>query len=901
VTVRPGPHRPQFAVRPHLWLIALVGVIVPRRLRADWRQEWERELQYREWLLADWDRLDWRHKLDLLRRSASAFWDALSLQPRRLEDDVMQDLRYGIRMLFAQPGFTAVAVLTLALGIGANTAIFSVVNALLLRPLGGVTDPDRLVQIGRKYPDKTYLSDSSYPDYLDYRAQNTVVSGLALLTPTAFHLSTGQEAERVEGEFVSGNYFEVLGVQAAQGRLIAAFDEQGSDANPVAVISYRLWQRRFGGDPGAVGRTIQLDSHDFTVVGVASEEFDGSKVGAIHDVWAPLPALRQLEPRAASRFDERRASWLELFGRLKPGVTVEQARADFSTIAGRLRQTFPDAYGTAGVSVEPGFGRDIETRGNVQRFAYVPFAAVGIVLLIACANVAGLLLARAARRSKEIGIRLALGAGRIRVVRQLLTESLALALAGGAAGLVVGIVLTRALRSLLPERILWLSFALDFGVDWRVFGFTLAVAALTGVLFGLVPALQVSRPDAIAALKGGGRRSWTGIATMRTCGTLVVCQVSLSLVLLITAGLCVKTLRHARAIDTGYEIEHVLTARIDLGKQRYSEAQGRAFQRQLLDRIEALPGVQAAGFAVTLPLNDGRWESSVFPERGAERRVQTFFNFISPRYLAALNIPMLAGRPFGDRDRESAPDVAIVNETLARRIWGHENPLEKRLMWRMGRDGTRTATVVGVARDIRGRNLFEAAAPMLYLPMLQTYQPSAVLHIRSSVGHGPLVAGLRDEVHALDRNLPVHSIKPLAEHVTATLTPQRLLAHITTGFGLLALLLAGVGLYGLLAYTVAQRAPEIGIRMALGAQPGAVMRGVVAQGMKVATLGVGLGLAAAFAATRLLKGLLFGVSALDPLTFASGALLLLVVALFACYFPARRSASVDPLMAIRCE
>jgi putative ABC transport system permease protein len=898
--VRPGPLQKRFAARPHLWLIALLGVIVPQRLRADWRQEWETELQYREWQLADWDRLDWRHKLDLLRRSASAFWDALSLQPRRLEDEVIQDLRYGIRMLLAQPGFTAVAVLTLALGIGANTAIFTVVNALLLRPLAGVTEPDRLVQIGRKYPDKTYLSDSSYPDYLDYRAQNTVMSGLALLTPTAFHLSTGQEAERVEGEFVSGNYFEVLGVQAAQGRLIAAFDEQGSDANRVAVISYRLWQRRFGGDPGAVGRAIQLDSHDFIVVGVASEEFEGSKVGAIHDVWVPLLALRQIEPSAASRFAERRPSWLEMFGRLEPGVTVEQARDEFSTIAARLRRVYPDVYGAAGFAVEPSFGRDVETWKDVRRFAYVPFAAVGIVLLIACANVAGLLLARAAKRSKEIGIRLALGAGRIRIVRQLLTESLALALAGGTAGLVVGIWLTKALRSLLPERILWLSFALDFGVDWRVFGFTLAVAALTAVLFGLVPALQVSKPDVIAALKDV-RRSWTGIATMRARGTLVVCQVSLSLVLLITAGLCVKTLRHARAIDTGYEIEHVLTARIDLGKQRYSEAQGRAFQRQLLERIEAVPGVQAAGFAVTLPLNDGRWESGVFPEAGAERRVQTFFNFISPRYLAALNIPMLAGRPFGDRDRESAPDVAIVNETLARRIWGHENPLEHRLMWRMGREGTRTATVVGVARDIRGRNLFEAATPMLYLPMLQTYQPSAVLHIRSNIGPGPLVTGLRDEVHALDRNLPVHSIKPLAEHLTATLTPQRLLAHITTGFSLLALLLAGVGLYGLLAYTVAQRAPEIGIRIALGAQPTAVMRRVVAQGMKVATLGVGLGLAAAFGVTRLLRGLLFGVSALDPLTFASGALLLVVVALFACYFPARRSARIDPLTAIRCE
>jgi predicted permease len=898
--VRSNPQRTRFAARPHLWLIALVGVIVPRRLRADWRQEWETELQYREWQLADWDRLDWRNKLDLLRRSASAFWDALSLQPRRLEDELVQDCRYGIRMLFAQPGFTVVAVLTLALGIGANTAIFSVVNALLLRPLAGVTEPDRLVQIGRKYPDKTYLSDSSYLDYLDYREQNTVMSGLALLAPTAFHLSTGQEAERVEGEFVSGNYFELLGVRAARGRLITATDEHGSDADAVAVISYRLWQRRFGGDPGVIGQTIQLDSRDFTVIGIASEDFDGSKVGAIHDVWAPILVLRQLEPQAASRFADRRPSWLELFGRLEPGVTVAQARAEFSTIAARLRRSFPEAYGTAGVAVEPGFGRDTETRRYVRRFAYVPFAAVGIVLLIACANVAGLLLARAANRNKEIGIRLALGAGRIRIVRQLLTESLTLALAGAAAGLVAGIWLTNALRSLLPERILWLSFALDFGVDWRVFGFTLAIAAATGVLFGLVPALQASKPDLVPALKEA-RRSWTGSGTTRTRGALVVCQVSLSLVLLITAGLCVKTLRNARAIDTGYEVERVLTARIDLGKQRYSEAQGRAFQHNLVERIEAWPGVQAAGFAVTLPLNDGRWESGVFPERGSETRVQTFFNFISPRYLAALNIPMLAGRPFGDRDREAAPDVAIVNETLARRIWGNEDPLEKRLTWRMGRDGMRTATVVGVARDIKGRSLFDPAAPMLYLPMWQTYQPSAVLHIRSGLEHGQIAAGLRDELRALDRNLPVYSVKPLADHVAATLTPQRLLAHLTTWFGLLALLLAGVGLYGLLAYSVAQRAPEIGIRLALGAQPSAVKRWVVVQGMKVAALGVGLGLGTAFGLTRLLKGLLFGVSALDPLTFVSGAVLLIAVALVACYLPARRSASVDPLAAIRCE
>jgi predicted permease len=883
-----------------LWLIALVGVIVPRRLRADWRQEWETELQYREWQLADWDRLDWRHKLDLLRRSASAFWDAIALQPRRLEDELFQDLRVGLRLLLKNPGFTLTAALTLALGIGVNTALFSMLNALLLRPLGGVAEPERLVQVGRQYPDKNYLSDSSYPDYVDYREQNTVMSGLAVLAPTAFHLSTGPEAERVEGELISGSYFDVLGVRAAHGRLITSADERGFDANLVVVISYRLWQRRFGGAPGIVGQTIRLDGRDFTVVGVASQDFDGTKVGAPRDVWAPLLTLRQTDPKTAARFDQRRPSWLEVFARLKPGVTIEQARAEFSTIVERLKHTFPEAYGNAGAGVEPGLGRDIEARRELRRFAYVPFAGVGIVLLIACANVAGLLLARAAVRQKEIGIRLALGAGRVRIVRQLLTESLTLACAGGAAGLVMGVWLTAGLRSLLPDRVLFLSFTLDFGVDWRVFTFTLAVAALTGVLFGLIPALQASRPDLVPTLKGA-RRTGPDHGRTGVRGALVVAQVSLSLVLLIAAGLCLKTLRNARAIDTGYEIARVLTARIDLGKQNYNQAQGQIFQQQLIERFEALPGVQAAGLAVTLPLNDGRWEDAVYPEEDGNRRVQTFQNIVSPRYLETLNIPVLLGRQFTEHDGETAPRVVITNQTLARRIWPNESPLGKRLALRMGPDARQMVEVIGVARDIKGRNLFDPPGPMLYLPLLQHHQPNAVLHMRTSVEPEQLISAMRREVAALDRNLPVYSVRPLADHLTATLTPQRLLAHLITGFGLLALLLAGVGLYGLLACTATQRTREIGIRMALGAQSGAVVRLVVAQGMKLAVLGVGLGLAAAFGVTRLMKGLLFGVSALDPLTFASVALLLVVVALLACYLPARRSASTDPLAAIRCE
>src|SRR5262245_38413673 len=771
-----------------LWLIALLGVIVPRRLRADWRQEWEAELRHREELLAEWDRLDLLNKLDLLRRSTSAFWDALWLQPKRLEEEMVQDLRYGIRMLVKNPGFTLIAILTLALGIGANTAIFSSINALLLRPLSGAVEPARLAQVGRKYGDSIYLSDSSYRDYLDYRKENTLMSGLAIMSPTAFHLSTGQEAERVEGELVSGNYFDVLGVRAVQGRLIMPADEHGTGASPVAVISFRLWQWRFGGDAGVIGKTIKLDGHDFIVIGVASEEFNGTKLGTPHDVWAPILTLWQINPADARFFRDRRASWVEMFGRLKPGVTVEQARTEFSTIAERLKQTYPQSNANVSVGLEPDLGRDLKVRDEVRRFAYIPFTAAGIILLIACANVAGLLLARAAARQKEIGIRLALGAGRIRIVRQLLSESLMLALAGSAAGLVIAQWLTAGLRSLLPKSFLFLSFNLDFGMVWRVFCFTLVIAVLTGVLFGLIPAFQASKPDLVPTLKDSRLAGFPG-GRYNLRAALVVTQVSLSLVMLIAAGLCVRTLRNARAIDTGYEMGQVLTARIDLGKQNYNQSQGKIFQRQLIERIHALPGVQAAGFAVTLPLNDGRWGTVIYPEGEEERRAQTFQNFVSQRYLETMNIPLLLGRQFSERDDEQATQVAIINQTLARSLWPNENPLGKRLTGKLGPDAKQTVEVIGVARDIKGRNLFEPPGPMLYLPLLQNYQPSVVIHLRTSVEPELLTAALRREVGALDRNLPVHSIQPLNEHLNATLTPQRLLASLITGFGLLALLL----------------------------------------------------------------------------------------------------------------
>jgi len=877
--------------RPHLFLLSVIGVIVPSRLRADWREEWEAELRYREELLAHWDRLDWRHKWDLLQRSAGAFWDALWLQRQRREDEVVQDLRFGLRTLRKDPVFTLVAVFTLALGIGANAAIFSVVNALLLRPLDGVSQPGQLVQVGRQYTDKTTLSDSSYPDFVDYRAGNTVMSGLAAISPTAFHFSARGGTERVDGELVSGDYFDVLGVKPARGRLLSPIDDRVDGGDPVCAISYRLWQRRFGGDDGVIGSIVRLDGRDFVVVGVAAEPFTGTLIGTPRDVWVPLSALNRMDGRTA-RFDQRHASWLEVFGRLKPGVTLEQARTQFSLMAARLERTYPDTNAHAGVRLEAGLGHDVDVRLELRRFTYLPFAAVAIVLLIACTNVAGLLVTRGSARKREIATRLAIGAGRIRVVRQLLTESVTLALVGGLAGLAVGVWLTNWLRSLLPERFLFLSFDVDFGLDWRVFAFTFVIASATGLLFGLAPALHVSRPDLVVALKGSQKPRHRRIGLG---ATLVVTEVALALILLVAAGLCVQTLQNAEAIDLGYQPSRVLTARIDLAKQGYAEDRGRTFQQQLLTRLEGTAGIEAAAFAVTLPLNDSRWENPVRRD-GDPTRFQTFQNLVSPDYFTAMSIPMVMGRAFTNRDDDHAAPVAILNQTLARMMWPGENPLGKRLTFR-----GRTIEVIGIARDIKGRNLLESPGPMFYLPLLQNYQAATVLHLRTALPPEQFIATLRREVGALDKDLPVYATKPLGEHVTATLTPQRLLAHLTTAFGLLALLLAGIGLYGLLSYSVTERTAEIGVRMAIGARKSDVVRLFVSRGMTLTMSGVGLGLLAAAALMPLMRSALFGVSPLDPFTLAAAPLVLTVVALLACYLPARRAANADPKIALRYE
>jgi predicted permease len=810
-----------------------------------------------------------------------------------------QDLRYGARVLLKVPGFTLIAVMTLALGIGANTTIFSFVNALILRPVTGISEPERLVEIGRTSLNNPF-DTLAYPDYIDYRDQNRTLAGIAVHNSLAYHLSTGQEAERVKGALVSGNYFDVLGVRAARGRLLTPADAQSEGAQPVAVISAGLWRRRFAADPKIVGKTVNLNMHGHTIVGVAADDFAGTRIGEKVDLWVPVTLLGRagMNPGLLS---SRGSLWLAAFGRLRPGVTMEQAGADLSGIARRLEEANPQTNSGRGVALAAELGLWPEDREQVRQLNWILLAAVGIVMLIACANVAGLLLARAGARQKEIGIRLALGAGRLRVVRQLLTESLILALCGGLLGLLIASWLNDWLQAWLPESYLGTPLSVDLGLDTRVLCYAFAVALLTGVIFGSAPALQMSKPDLVSSLKGlsaGGHRG----GRVRLRSALVIVQVALSLVLLVGAGLCIRTLNNARAINFGFDTEQVLTAKIDLGRQNYSRPQAQLFYQQLLERAQALPGVQQASLALNVPLDGSNYGTSIRlegqPADSTPSRL--LYNVISPNYLETMGIPLLLGRDFSPQDNEQAPRVAIINETMARRFWPNENPVGRRFSVLMGGGYERQLVeVIGLARDAKGWSPFEPSPVQLSLPQLQSYRAGMTLHLRAIGKPEQLIAAVQGTVRELDKNLPVYEVRTLSRQLDNALTPQRLTAMLIGGFGLLAMALAAIGLYGVISYFVGQRTREIGIRLALGAQVGDVMKLVVKQGMALTLIGVSLGLIAAVAVTRLMTSLLFGVSPTDLLTYVVAAVLLVVVALLACWIPARRATKVDPMAALR--
>ncbi len=821
----------------------------------------------------------------------------------------LKDVRFGLRVLWKSKGFTAVAVLTLGLGIGVNAAIFSGVSAFVLRPLSGVGEPERVMSVFETSAvdgGSHGYNDFSYPDLLDYVARTEVFEGLLGHSITQAALGESERADVVWGELVTGNFFDVLKVRMQHGRGFLPEEDATPGTHPVIVLSDDLWRKRFGADPNIVGRQIQLNGRPLTVVGVAPPDFTGAKWALGMKFWAPLMSKQIVSGGTNNNWMTQRGNhWLEVQGRLKPGVTEEQAAAALTSVATQLQAEYPAARNKdVRVLVVPEReGRWDDMAGVVRLSSGLALALVGLVLLVACANVANMMLARAVVRRREIGIRLALGAGRWRVVRQLLVESLLLSLAGGAVGLVLSFWMTDALTSFFPQ--IAYTIALDVSPDRRALLFTLGISLLTGLVFGLAPAFQATRPDLIPTLKGEAQRAGRA-RRVSLRNALVVAQVALSLVVLVCAGLFVQSFRHARSIDPGFATSGSYVVSVNPGLFGYEKEQGRDFYRRLAERVRATPGVEAAGFVSWMPLGDS--SSSWGPVYPAEQPVpapgegmDSHSQIVSAGYFKAMRIPLVEGRDFDERDREGLkPEAVVINETLARRLWpGEASVVGKRMA--LGRDQADALEVVGVARDSKIRTLGEKPRNLMYVSVDQTYSGGLNLVVRAPGGGEPVVAGVRQAVKEIDGRMPLYNVRTIEQHLTWAFWAQSMAASLATAFGLLALVLAAVGLYGVVAYTVARRTHEIGIRVALGAQARDILRIVLGHGMALTLIGLGAGLVGAFALARLLSTLLYGISPGDPATYILVALLLAVVALIACLIPARRATKVDPMIALRYE
>lgn len=849
----------------------------------------------------------------------------LPFSGRRWLDIFLRDLRYARRVLTKSHAFTTVSVLSLALGIGVNATVFGFVNSLMLRPLA-LPDSDRLVRIQDD-------NVPAYSDYLAYRERVGAFDGLAAYDFDSFNMLEGESSGRAGVTVVSGNYFDVLGVGPALGRTFSPAEDDRPGSTPAAVISYGLWQRRFGADPNVVGKTFRLQSVPFTVIGVAPREFKGASLGQPHDLWIPFATELLLHPES-NRLKYPDSYQVRVIGRLKPGVSLEQAQAAVETVAAQQDQTPKVQLFTDNPGEQPATARTVvpatilEMGPRDRRQAWFGVACIltvmGLVLLVACANVANLLLGRAAGRRQEIAVRLAMGAGRGRIVRQLLTESFLLSLLGGAVGLILSRWTGDFILSVVSRQSseIAAAAALDLGLDWRLLLFTLLLSLLTGVAFGLVPALQISRPDLVANLKAESATTAHGRRRLNFRNALVVTQVAVSTLLLIPAGLLVRNIQVARSSDYGFPTAGRYVASVDLGGLGYDESRQKILRGELLDKVRATPGVRSATLSQIVPLSGvtfviqlevegetaGAGGTDVFSEHdksfyALDQPGSLYLNAVDTGYFQTMGIPPTAGRDFSERDDASAPDVIVVNETLARRLARGGNALGKRLVEHDPlKKTTKYMEVVGVVRDVKYIWPSERPRYFAYRPLRQYHEGGTTFLTVHAAGDLKTVSeGVRSAARSVDPSLPVASLTRLDEIIDGRLGEAKIIIWASGAVGALALLLASIGLYGVMAYTVAGRTKEIGIRVALGAGRGRVSRMILADGLALAAAGTLAGLLLSAACMRVMGSLLYGVSPTDPLTYVVVSVFLIAVALLACYVPARRATKVDPMVALRHE
>jgi predicted permease len=827
-----------------------------------------------------------------------------------------RDIRYAVRTLAKAPGFTAIIVCTLALGIGANTAIFSLLDQVLLRRLP-VKDPEQLVQLddpgtfrGRSMNNRSF----SYPMYQDFRDRNEVFSGVLARMQVAATVAWKGRAERVTGELVSGNFFDVLGTRPHLGRLFTQSDDTTPGAHPVAVIGYGYWVRRFGSDPTVLNQSITINGHPMTVVGVAAQGFTGIDVGGASDVYVPTMMKAQMTP-TWNDLDNRRSRWVQIFARLKPGVTMEQADAGMQVLFKQILEhdinEYPDAterfrtrFLAKKLVLLPGQKGESTIRQQFSESLIVLMAMVGLLLVIACANVANLLLARATSRYKEVAIRLALGAGRGRIVRQQFAESLVLALAGGALGLIVASWTGALLIGSLPGASDG-SIALSADPDLRVMLFTIGLSIATALLFGIAPAVQATRSTVAGTLKdeAGGVVGGTGHARVRK--GLVVAQVALSVMLLAGAALFARSLYNLRALDPGFKVDQLLSFAMDPSLSGYDRTRVRALYKSAQERLAGLPGVRSVSMSSIMPLSGNGWQATMRVDGYTAKQDENMnisINSVGPGFFATLGIPLIAGREMTERDVQGAPQVVVINEAMAKYYWGNErNAIGKRLGYGRDKEGF-PLEVVGVVRDSKDTSLRDEIPRFVY----SSYQQEPDLtemtfFVRTQAGTTGTTAAVRDAIRALDPALPIYGVKTMETQASESLFVERMVAWLSAAFGALATLLAAIGLYGVMSYAVARRTREIGIRMALGAERSAVLWLVLKEVAVLSAIGITGGLAVSLYATRFVKAQLFGLSATDPVTLGIATLTIALVAFLAGYLPARRASALDPMLALRTE